>query len=335
MQGLQLAATETIVALSAGSFHTCVLTSSGGVQCWGGNDGGQLGNTCPTTPGLCKSPVAVQKLATNVKAISGGGAFTCALTLDGAIQCWGYNDYGQLGTDPTATPTSVEPRTIPVSGATVLAAGYAHACALTSAGLVKCWGENEYTELGDGTVTASFSFTPISVKGLSPGIASLAAGAFHTCALNSTSTGVACWGYNGESELGDHSTATRSGAVDVLASGGAAALSGAAAIASGAYHACALASTGAVKCWGDNGAGQLGDGLAIKTPSNSGNASSPIDVTGLASVVALSAGESFTCAITSSRTVKCWGMNDQGQLGDGNGSATASPSSVPVLVKGL
>ena len=127
------------------------------------------------------------------------------------------------------------------------------------------------------------------------GIAAIAAGHSHTCALT-TSGGAKCWGKNDRGQLGDNSYVWRSTAVDVLGLG-----TGVAAIAAGYEHSCALTTTGIVKCWGQNGHGQLGDNTTI-------GRAAPVEVVGLgADVVAIAAGFLHTCALTSARGVKCWG----------------------------
>jgi alpha-tubulin suppressor-like RCC1 family protein len=185
-----------------------------------------------------------------------------------------------------------------------LSAGRHHTCALTSGGSVKCWGNNERRQLGDGSEQNRLN--PVEVKGLS-GVTALAGGYNHNCTLLSAGS-VKCWGYNYFGQLGNGGSNGQIHFEPVEVKG----LSGVTAIAGGDQHSCALLSTGKVKCWGFNYYGQLGDGSHGQLPSE------PVAVKGLSGVTAIAAGAMHTCALMNTGNVKCWGRNEDGQLGDGS-----------------
>jgi alpha-tubulin suppressor-like RCC1 family protein len=324
------AITSTAVS-TGGEAHTCALTSAGGVKCWGSNEFGQLGDGTTTAKA---TPVDVSGLTSGVTAITAGYSHTCALTSAGGVKCWGDNSAGDLG-DGTTTE-----RTTPVdvigltSGVAAVSAGTSHTCAVTSGGGVKCWGDNSSGDLGDGTTTERT--TPVDVSGLTSGATAISAGDDVTCALTSTG-GVKCWGYNAEGNLGD---GARTGPeecpgtpscsrtpVDVSGL-----TSGVTAISVGKFASCAVTSAGAVKCWGSNSFGLLGDGTSGGPEKCEGEPCSrtPVDVSGLTSSgTAISAGQFHTCALTSAGGVKCWGS---GGLGDGKREFLRN---APVDVSGL
>jgi alpha-tubulin suppressor-like RCC1 family protein len=291
--------------VAAGAAHTCVLTTGGGVACWGANDSGQLGDGTTTDR---PAPVPVAGLATGVAAIAAGDNHTCLLTTAGGVKCWGANDSGQLGDGTTTHRLSPVPVAGLGSGVTAIAAGVSHTCAVTTSGGVTCWGSNSNRQLGDGTTTTHT--VPVSVNGLTSAAVAVAAGGLHTCALT-TGGGVQCWGDNTTGELGDGTSMTRTVPVAV---GGL--TSDVATIAAGDYHTCAVMTAGDVRCWGANDSGQLGDGTVLMLRT------APVPVTGLAAgVTAIAAGLDHTCAVTTGGGVQCWGGNGYGQLGDGTRSA--------------
>lgn len=202
--------TSGVFDIAAGGFHSCALLDSGGVTCWGSNLFGQLGGG---TTGLTSTvPTAVPSLSVGVAFVSGGGQHTCALLNSGGVRCWGSNEHGQLGNG--TTDNSMEPVDVvglePEVGA--LSAGCNHNCILTAARGARCWGSNEFGQLGDGTTTDSLE--PRNVAGLESGIFSLAAGCTHTCALRSDGR-IMCWGENLDGQLGDGTTTNRSTPVEV------------------------------------------------------------------------------------------------------------------------
>lgn len=308
-----------IDALDAGGGHTCALTTGGGVKCWGYNLFGQLGDTSTINRLV---PVDVDTLGSGVDIISTGGNHTCAITSGGGARCWGQNEYGQLGDNSTTNRTSPVDVSNLTSGVDLIAAGGEHSCALVG-GISHCWGRNSVGQLGIGVF--DFRVSPVDVSGLSSGVSKIATGSEHTCALIASTGGVKCWGSNSQGQLGDSTTIQRNTPVDVSSL-----TSGVSAIATGSSHTCALiASTGGVKCWGYNFFGQLGD-------ASNTNRLVPVDVAGLTSgISAIAAGGDFTCALTTGGGVKCWGRNNNGQLGDDTIVDRNSPVNVNNLTSGI
>ena len=305
--------------IAGGELHTCAVLFDGRVKCWGSNDQGQLGDGTVADSALPVTVTGANALpGMGATVISAGVYNTCALLSDGTGKCWGDNSLGQLG-DGTTTLRNTPVAVIGLSGATAIAVGWSHTCALLSDGTVKCWGNNFYGQLGDGTTTDST--VPGSVSGLS-GVIAITAGYRHNCALLSDGT-VKCWGENFWGGLGDGTIATRTTPVAV------AGLSGVTAIVGGGYHTCALLSGGTVKCWGFNGFGQLG--VPQTSSRHDDFRTAPVSVSGLSGATALAAHIYDTCALLSGGTVKCWGYNLYGALGDG----TISDSDMPVSVSGL
>jgi alpha-tubulin suppressor-like RCC1 family protein len=306
-----------VVAVAAGWYHTCALTQTGRVKCWGRVWGNQ--------------PVDVPGLSDGVVAIAAGSDHTCALTVSGGVKCWGSNYYGQLGDGTTVDRTTPVEVSGMSSGVAAIAAGSAHTCGLMEGGGVKCWGDNYYGQLGDGT--SIMRTTPVDVNGLSSGVVAIAAGGHrdgHTCAVMDAGRGggVKCWGRNMYGQLGDGSKIDRWTPVDVVGLRGDGIV-----VATGGWHTCALLDTiqgRGVQCWGANWYGQLGDGTRIDRWM-------PVDVNGLSrGVVAIALGggdyaSGHTCAVVEDGQVQCWGANWYGQLGDG----ATTIRSVPVEVAGM
>lgn len=310
---------SNVQAIVAGRSHTCALTDGGEVLCWGSNRSGELGDGTTVSK---STPTAVIGLSSGIQAIATGDSYTCALTTNGGVLCWGYNVFGELGDGTTVSkniPTAVAELS---SGVQSIATGSGHTCALMTDGAVFCWGNNRYGQLGNGTSGWENSQNkPVAVTSLGNNVHAIALGANHTCALMGeppTSNGIFCWGANYYGQLGDGTTTERSAPVAVTELN-----SSIQAISTGGDTTCALV-TGIVFCWGDNSASQLGDGTTI-------NRSAPVAVTGLSSVQAITGGYQHICVLTSSNGVLCWGGTAYGQLGNGS----VGNKSTPVAVTGL
>jgi alpha-tubulin suppressor-like RCC1 family protein len=299
--------TVTAASLGLGAFHGCVVLGNGGLKCWGYNWYGQVGDGSTTDR---STPVTVT--IGSVAQVTGSWYGTCAAMTDGTAKCWGYNGYGQLG-DGTTTSRSTPVTVTGLSGVTQVSANQYHACARLGTGAVQCWGENASGELGDGTnVNRS---TPAAVTGLT-NATSIATGYDHTCANLGDGT-VRCWGDNTYGQLGNGTTTSSSTPVTVSG------ITNAVSVRASATATCARLSDGTVKCWGYNGDGELGDGTFT-------NRSTPVAVSGITTAVALgSAGYHHSCVRLADNTVKCWGWNANGQLG--NGTTTTSPTPVTLL----
>lgn len=175
-------------ALAAGTYHTCALTDKGGVKCWGTNIYGRLGN------GTLKDssrPVDVVGLSSGVVQIASYAKFSCAVTSDGAVKCWGTNWSGSLGSGSTAEASSKPVTVKGIRNATAVTVGYEHACAVVDGGDVMCWGSNSDGQLG--AYDPSESSKPVKVDGLDSPVVSLYSGGWNTCAVTQ-SGGVRCWG---------------------------------------------------------------------------------------------------------------------------------------------
>jgi len=305
---------DEVIGVSAGSTHTCALESTGNVKCWGGNSSGQLGDGTSIKRSL---PVSVLNIADRVKEVTSGGLHTCIRTESQEIQCWGGNNYGQLGDGTTTDRSTPGPVIVKVDK---VSSGYGHSCALLSTNALKCWGWNSDGQLGDGTTQDHIA--PALVVGFSEGLVDVSAGGFHTCALEETGV-MKCWGENSSGQLGDGTLISRSTPDEVFGLGGAVSM-----LSAGYAHSCAVDTSGALKCWGNNQYGQLGDGTIISK-------NIPIEVIGLSSGVAgVSAGMNHTCAVLNNGGIKCWGSNQYGQLGDGTTTDRTIPGDVNGLTSG-
>ena len=320
--------------MAASVAHTCALTSSGSVLCWGSNEYGQLGNG---TTANSTAPVYVVGLPSAAVSVTTGYDSTCVLIDTGTVWCWGNNASGQLGNGTfiqSSVPIQVLDSTgnAPLSDVIAIAAGQYHACAVSSAGAALCWGDNAKGELGNGSEIASN--LPVQVSGLASGVATISAGSNFTCAVTTTGNS-SCWGEGVSGQLGNGNATGSVIPTVILDSTGKAPLGGVVAISAGFENACALTSGGTVLCWGANNSGQLGNGT---TSSQSNVAVEVVDSSGqsaLQDVVAISVGLDYNCATTASGSALCWGANGNGQLGNGSTANSGAPVAVSGLSSGV
>lgn len=287
--------------VATGGFHTCAITTDGKVKCWGSNHYGQLGNGTNTDS---STPVNTIGLEGDVKIIAAGENHTCALLMNGQVKCWGFNLNGQVG-DSTGIDKNVPTYISELTNQTAtISLNYNHSCVVTVDMKVKCWGLNNYGQLGDGTYNDKFS--PTIVSQLTNSVKAVTLGSFHTCVIT-ISGGIKCWGMNSYGQLGNGTFQNSSAPVNVSNLE-----SGVIDISAGTVHMCAISINEGVLCWGANNYGELGDGTYLTKPS-------PSNVSGLRSdVVSISAGSAYVCGLLNSGEVKCWGFNGTCQLGYGS-----------------
>ena len=322
--------TAVASSIATGGSHTCGLLSDGKVVCWGRNDYGQLGRG--TSSAYEAAPAPVTGLPSGVTKITAGSMHTCALA--GTIAyCWGDNLYGQIG-DGTNIQRDA-PAVVDLTNVTDIEAGSDHTCAIITSGATtgvpRCWGKNDRGQVGDGTTTNRNSPRVLSTAGgsFTQGVTAFAPGGLHTCALR-LGIHVWCWGSTEFGQCGDNMGGGGYGQTRLYPTNVA---NNVVKISAGGGHTCAIDTGGEVWCTGDGSFGQLGRG-------NTASSTLFQPVTGLSSgVVDIKAGWSYSCALTSSRGVTCWGNNTHGQLGrgtsGGNGSTQQLISSLSSGVKVL
>ncbi|MBC7465979.1 MAG: hypothetical protein H7256_08295 [Bdellovibrio sp.] len=300
----------TYLSISSGETLTCGLTSSQKIKCWGlflGDGSGLLGN----------APVFINDGGSSTYIdISAGSYHGCAVKSSGVASCWGDGWEGKLGNLDGSGTQQDSPVVADVGTSySRISAGRNHSCGITTAGLIRCWGTNSAGQLGDGTTTSP-RVAPVSIDG-SVTYSSISAGEDTTCAI--TTAGVLkCWGSNGSGQLGDGTATDRSSPtiIDAGTTYSKVSVGG-----TYSYHTCAVTTTGVLKCWGENGSGQLGNGTTTTS-------SSPVLVDSGVSYKTVSAYYSHSCGITTGGVLKCWGSNGSGELGIGNTTQQNSPTVV-------
>jgi alpha-tubulin suppressor-like RCC1 family protein len=341
---------RTATVVSAGNGATCAILDNQTLKCWGynlhgflglgntiGRGGGanQMGDNLPAINlGVGRSPVSVAV---------GRDSHTCVLLDNGTVKCWGYNAYGQLGLgdvsnrgDSAGEMGDALPAVDLGLGrtASAIAVGADHSCALLDDATVKCWGYNEYGQLGLGD-RRNRGDDPGEMGDALPAVdlgtgrvaIAITAGAHHTCALLDNAT-MKCWGWNLDGQLGVGTGGVYSAigwaghqmgdALPAIPLGTGRTVRS---IGAGYYSNCALLDNGAAKCWGDNGYGQAGIGNTIPVgtrPGQMGDNLQAVDLGTGRSAAILAVGHDHVCAVLDNGTLKCWGHNGSGSLGLGD-----------------
>ncbi|HYO52440.1 hypothetical protein [Archangium sp.] len=312
---VELAGTERVKFIVAGTYHTLALREDGTVWGWGNNSQGQLGRPASTNPE--PTPVQVPGL-TGMVALAAGSTHSLALREDGTVWAWGNNRKGQLGRPASTNPEPTPAQVPDLTGVVALAAGSTHSLALREDGTVWGWGSNGFGQLGFPSNTSP-NPTPAQVPGLT-GVGDVAASNDFSLALREDGT-VWAWGFNAQGQLGDGTSSTSrstprpvEGLKHVLA------------LAAGA-RPLAMSKDGTVWGWGWNDSGALGTGTNIRA--------TPVQVRGLTSTVTVSVGSDWALAVREDGTVWGWGNNNFGQLGDGTSAMRATPVRVQGLSDGV
>ncbi|MBI2889643.1 MAG: hypothetical protein HYY13_02550 [Nitrospirae bacterium] len=289
-----------VLSVAAGEYHTCALLTGGGVDCWGDNVFLQLG-----TGGAARGAAAVVVAGvSSAVSLAAGARTTCVVLGDRNVKCWGALPSKVEGKKLVEVAHSGTPKPVySRSDAAGAAMGGSHGCVWTQSGEVWCWGDHARGQLGLGEALLAF-VEPTRLDSIG-GVTGIAAGAAHTCAVQSSGD-LYCWGANDHGQLGNGATTDRFSPMKV---GG---LPGVVGVTAGFEHTCGWLSSGQGYCWGSTARGQA-DGAA-----SSQDRFTPVQMR--ADVTMMAAGGEHTCALTQAGEIWCWGRNDYGQSGQGSNS---------------
>lgn len=331
---VRVGAATNWTSVSVGDDFTCGIQSPGTLSCWGKNNYGQLGTaTNSGTENPTSAPAAVGD-GTNWTSVSAGSKHACGIRTTGeerTVSCWGLNTDGQLGRTAninTLTPNPAPVAVDAVTSWTSVSAGADQTCGIRTAGsnrTVWCWGSNVSGQLGNTSATLG-TFTPTTTPTLVIGgfttWTGVSAGDGHTCGSLDGSI-AKCWGANEKGELGKAANDDPNGSPSAVAG------SGWLSITAGGGHTCGTKADG-VYCFGQNDKGQLG-----KAANAAVNATPTKVATSAAAWTFADAGGSSACALTTASAIRCWGLNEFGQLGNPGDPVTAgteNPNPTPLLV---
>jgi alpha-tubulin suppressor-like RCC1 family protein len=317
---------------AASSNHSVSIHPDGTLWAWGLNFEGQLGDgsttgrTQPTQVLLPSSSGSLDPHNARWAQVATGSAHTLALTIDGELYAWGSNSDGQLGDGSTAnhhTPVKVA---LPADARQLrwarIAAGTSHTLALTTDGRLWAWGNNRHGQFGNGTSISANRPMPIALP--NGAVATqLSAGNQHSLVLT-TDGELYAWGSNRYGQLGNGSTMPSLSPVAVTAIRGRA--SRWAQVSAGRYHTLAVTTDGRLYSWGSNEFGQLSGNASIERSSPQ-LVSLPTSARHQA-WAQVSAGAAHSFALTTDGQLYTWGLNLDGQLGDGSTKRRLYPVSV-------
>ena len=354
--GYSFTPTGEITQIAAGHDHSAAVTKDGDLYMWGANGSGQLGIQSNVDSNI---PVKVNNSSStlpekSVKYVALGSYHSAAITKDGSLYMWGYNNYGQLGNG--STTNSYTPVKIMENVAAVSLGSY-HSAAITKDGSLYMWGYNNYGQLGNGSTTNSY--TPVKIM---ENVAAVSLGSYHSAAITKDGS-LYMWGYNNYGQLGNGSSGNYEKSVSPIKI-----MENVAAVSLGCWHSAAITKDGSLYMWGYNNYGQLGNGttnnltrpqrIAVNVQSvelgnyhttavskdgglytwgynnygqlgngTTNNSYTPVKIM---SDVVSSAGGSHTIALKKNGTVYTWGDNEYGELGNGNKSNQTSPVAIQI-----
>jgi alpha-tubulin suppressor-like RCC1 family protein len=328
----------SVVQVAMGGDHTCVLLNNSDVRCWGRGFEGQLGSGIKNFVGDDEAITSVSPIkfptGFKVRQIAAGNRHTCALSEEGKVICWGLNNDGQLGygditnrgDTPETTPDKLDFVGLSPVKSIVSGNRAEHTCAILVSEEVKCWGTNQFGQLGLGNKN-NIGDSPNEIENLPVinlgnfRVKQISVGTLHTCAITSSPqvgrSTLHCWGRNFSGELGygfndsfgdDPGETPNTKAVEITS---------VAQIELGGSHTCVVTTSKKIHCWGNNSSGQLGYANTRNIGDNE-----PPDTAGFVNVGSdvkqLSLGDSQSCALLDNNSIKCWGNGRKGSLGYGN-----------------
>lgn len=340
---------EDVRSMSLGEGHTCALLTTGAIRCWGyglalgygtgSNVGGMTANEIINAGDL--------QLATTATAVAAGESHSCALVSGGRVRCWGSNERGQLGYGDTISYVGVPGSPgidgagdVPVGGVVAqLDAGWIHTCARLDDGAVRCWGAGTNGRLGYGNgldVGGSISIAQAGNVPVGEPVLKVVAGGAHSCALLAGGR-VRCWGRGDSGQLGyNNATSIGDGVGPSIIAAGDVPVGGFVVdIDAGWSHTCAVLDTGAIRCWGTGGFGELGYGDSVTVGDGAGPAiAAQGDVPVGVLCEKVSTGGNFTCALTAEGGVRCWGAGLSGRLGYGSTGNVGTAGGISIQAAG-